>query len=96
MAHTDPIMDPYPGLKEAPVGTTTAWCSLCGKTGITFPHSCYPVSDITKIEPNRFDPFEALDLLHDLVDGEVPGKAGSEPIHAAIIALRAYITGMEP
>jgi hypothetical protein len=49
-----------------------------------------------KTAPHRFDPYEALDQLHDLVDEGVPGKAESQPIHAVVAALRAYITGRGP
>ena len=62
-------------------------CHSCGQLNITFPHSCYPVSDITKIEPNRFDPYEALDELLELSP-----LAGTR---RNVGLLRAYITGME-
>ena len=49
-------------------------------------------------EPNRFDPFEALDSIqaaglefHDTVKLEKPFKL----ITVQVLALRAYITGME-
>ena len=70
-------------------------CPDCGKTWYSWaPHSCYPVSDIYKIEPNRFDPFEALDTILD------QAHCAEEEYHmekaiAAAHTLRAYITGME-
>ena len=74
-------------------------CPDCGKTWYSWvPHSCYPVSDINKVEPNRFDPYEALDSIqaaglefHDAVKLEKPFKL----ITVQVLALRAYITGME-
>ena len=41
--------------------------------------------------PNRFDPFEALDTIEELVDGEIDVWKISHHVDA----LRAYITGME-
>ncbi len=94
--------------KITPNGTSTPWCSICGKTGITFPHSCYP--DINKVPDltTRFDPYEALDLIYDVLsccgekevneprDGSVNLPWGdAETIRNQLHALRAYITGME-
>ena len=49
-------------------------------------------------EPNRFDPFEALDRVIDFVQAGYDGVLDAEMLRNAqgyIHALRAYITGME-
>ena len=82
-------------------GTTPPFCSFCGETEITFPHTC-----MSAPKPKRFDPYEALDLIDQVV---VNGKARLShsdrerlvtldelsTIHAQVNLLRAYITGME-
>ena len=82
---------------------TTASCTFCGKTGITFPHYCDNVDAPIDApycpahldgcpEPNRFDPFEALDTL-DAIARDY--EEDSPQAKSLLNALRAYITGME-
>jgi hypothetical protein len=68
---------------------------MCGETGITFPHSCYPVSDINEVPDltNRFDPYEALDDI--TLESAGCSTRSYEAILKQVNALRAYITGME-
>ena len=86
---------------------STASCTFCGESGITYPHTCYPVSDINKIPDmtNRFDPFEALDTILERAEDieeqnhETPDVMACigrlADIRGEVNALRAYITGME-
>ena len=84
-------------------------CPDCGKTWYSWaPHSCYPVSDINKIQPNRFDPFEALDTIsrtatdsmNVVKDGVLQPVTDQMRLNTNLIgfevhALRAYLSGME-
>jgi len=45
--------------------------------------------------PNRFDPFEALDEIEQIVWENAGSKAPEDRLLNGLHALRAYITGME-
>ena len=52
------------------------------------------------VQPNRFDPFEALDEIVDVLDHVIDryisgGCREADAISNQVVALRAYITGME-
>ena len=71
---------------KAPASTC---CTLCGFTGSPkeyADHNCFANRDDPP-EPNRFDPFEALDELLELSP-----LAG---VRRNVECLRAYITGIE-
>ena len=77
--------------------TTTSSCTFCGETGITFPHTC-KVSDINKIPDltNRFDPFEALDIIMSFVQTDTQlDKVFADTVRNLVHALRAYIPEMK-
>ena len=74
---------------------TAQYCTLCGFTGhpsVFADHSClaYRAAEILD-EPNRFDPFEALDTINRAI----PGTRCGDEVRSTVHALRAYITGME-
>ena len=71
---------------------TTASCTFCGKTGITFPHYCDNVDAPIDAPYCPFDPFEALDTL-DAIARDY--EEDSPQAKSLLNALRAYITGME-
>ncbi len=112
----DPIKAEAPPEESLQVGglggTSTASCTLCGETGITFPHTCPGSSGgqdhLTPVQPNRFDPYEALDIMEAMLDSSecLPTHTSrgdgylivDADFHTAkhqLHALRAYITGME-
>ena len=99
-----------PNPLDESVGPHSSSCTLCGFTGSASAfagHTCSQTSQPQSIEysalvihdePNRFDPYEALDSIqaaglefHDAVKLEKPFKL----ITVQVLALRAYITGME-
>ena len=45
--------------------------------------------------PNRFDPYEALDLIEKIAGDEQTREEGVGTLLTQVHALRAYITGME-
>ena len=71
----------------APASTS---CTLCGFTGSPkeyADHNCFANRDDPP-EPNRFDPFWALDQISEMAKDRVS-------VLRLVLALRAYITGME-
>ena len=109
MTHTDPIMGPH-----------SSSCTLCGFTGSASAfagHTCSQTSQPQSIEysaleihdePNRFDPYEALDTIsrtatdsmNVVKDGVLQPVTDQMRLNTNLIgfevhALRAYITGME-
>lgn len=92
-----------PNYVEPETVTTTAStfplsssCTLCGFTGSPKEfedHNCF-VNPNDPPEPNRFDPFEALDgILRAITEYGANSKA-QERAEDHLYALRAYITGI--
>ena len=54
-----------------------------------------PDSDTGPREPNRFDPFEALDTIRSCAQEVEIDHDDVQEIMRQLYALRAYITGME-
>ena len=51
---------------------------------------------LATIEPNRFDPFEALDIIMSFVQTDTQlDKVFADTVRNQVHALRAYITGMK-
>ncbi len=55
----------------------------------------YSAMELYEIPPNRFDPFEALDEIEQIVWENAGSKAPEDRLLNGLHALRAYITGME-
>lgn len=77
--------------------TITASCTFCGKP-LVENHVCL-VDPPQPIQPNRFDPYEALDKseggIEDIRNFYPDLDPRCEEISERLNALRAYITGME-
>ena len=74
-----------------------AWCEKGAPHGTMSPLADVhvPANSIPQtIAPNRFDPYEALDTIFDQAN-DASGEYHMEKTFTAILALRAYITGME-
>ena len=56
-------------------------------------HDAYAVGDGPL--PNRFNPFEALDLIEKIAGDEQTREEGVGTLLTQVHALRAYITGMK-
>ena len=95
----NPEVNPGGGSTITTAAPTASSCTLCGFTGSPkeyADHSClaYRAAEILD-EPNRFDPFEALDLIEKIAGDEQTREEGVGTLLTQVHALRAYITGME-
>ncbi len=80
------------------VTTITASCIFCGETGISSSHSCqgFVSQGFTRERaPNRFDPYEALELIDRANLSPLNLQDSLTLIHEQVGLLRAYITGIE-
>ena len=56
----------------------------------------YSIKELYEIPPNRFDPFEALDIIMSFVQTDTQlDKVFADTVRNQVHALRAYITGMK-